>query len=1277
MSPLIDKEQLKTLTAEPRWATLVRADESLLSIRNWDRQLLRKPRVLVPIDVQALYVPEDSGEQFVRLPFATTTPDGQEPEPMPEPFDPGTRRPAGVHLHWAMPDSLLNGTLDDQIPGSDNRLSLPALPDRWVVLRQTIARGANRATVTGWVIDAATTTVTALSDWPAKDKAQPATGKTIASDQLTGTVGGALHWSGGYDAVANRFAFHDPLSDLETVAPDGVIGDFASYVVCGWWSSTNLDPLDVAKTRAGLYTRLGELQWRLTDDIEDRGESSAARNTKEKKQGKAGLSSAERYQPFPVDASAAVPFTSTSYFAAVGGLFAETASLLGATVTAEPYASLLHGSVHGVPVKGAVVADQRPSARAMSVAFGLHSDDLASVFASTGLDLATPDDRRDVERLVSGFTHDLLAGVGTTNGIFAIEEEEHGSAFSSRPGEPGPEERVLAPGTGDQLPGTRAARSTRAGKISDKVVQTLETELFWSTDRKIKTRSHSTDKLRYAREQRDIRKASTSTPPAVRRIQRPTPRYFEPMEPMLAIRGSKRNLRHRFDARRSPDGRLQCRWPAQVQTEIAGLTKGADLVSSFPMGGLPPEVATLVHSALILDPYIAPWRAEVASKATGLNATAVKNRMMAEVALRFNRDGSFGTDGVARSLKQDSSPYDTARLAAELNRFSLVAGVEPDPVSVTAWSQPWVPMWLEWEVELDTTDRLDGWQLGAVDLETADDSAPPPGTTRTITGRSPLHSGVAVSLGDAISNWLKVEDERDNEDRGEVDEAIEKQLADVAGAARGLDILAANLDSLHDALLGLPIGPYGVLQPRTEAGITRPIPVSVPELLVSGRLKVKNARMVDAFGRTRDLPVDKLIYPARDALGNDGVQWRPRILRPARWLFRFVDPADLTASAREATIDQVEPSLMINPVAGFILPDHIDEALEIFDTAGNPLGQLFHDPISGGVTWEIAPGRDGPPDAGPLYSLDSAQQVLGHMASAVVAKDAETRTCHSARPDEESCLSALLRAIDTTLWTVDTYAVLGSTHVAGLVGRPIAVVRATLRLDILTDLDELDLSDAEQRAAREQAYTDLADRAFPVRIGEITRDDDGVLGFFVDDDYSQFHVVDKVVRDAALDTGRGRGQLGLLGTTPQVPGVRSITHPYILAEDEIAVRPAQTLRLTLLMHPGARCHLSSGILPRKSLQLSRDWIYDGLAAIAPSARVGPVLINSDKVRLPLIASFGTEQLWTRRNGNYTWKDDPILAATQTALLPDRPATIEEGYIRIAPVKGGKDSENGG
>jgi hypothetical protein len=266
-------------------------------------------------------------------------------------------------------------------------------------------------------------------------------------------------------------------------------------------------------------------------------------------------------------------------------------------------------------------------------------------------------------------------------------------------------------------------------------------------------------------------------------------------------------------------------------------------------------------------------------------------------------------------------------------------------------------------------------------------------------------------------------------------------------------------------------------------------------------------------------------------------------------------------------------------------------------------------------------------------------------------------------------LSALLRAIDTTLWTVDSYAGLGSAHIAGLVGRPIAVVQATLRLDIRDDRAELDLTAPGAKAERRAAYAALADRAFPVRIGEITRDDDGLLAFFVDGDFSRCHVVDKVVRDSALDTGRGRGQLGLLGTTPQVPDEVPILHPYVVAEDQLLVRPGQTVRLTLLMHPGGKCNLTSGILPRKSLQLARDWIAPGLAAIAPSARIGPVLIDTDKVRLPLIASFGADQLWTRRDGNYAWKDDPILAATQTALLPHAPATVEEGYIRIAPLPG--------
>ena len=68
-------------------------------------------------------------------------------------------------------------------------------------------------------------------------------------------------------------------------------------------------------------------------------------------------------------------------------------------------------------------------------------------------------------------------------------------------------------------------------------------------------------------------------------VRRPTPRYFEPMEPMLAVRGGERSCGIALTDKRSPDGRLQCRWPSQVPVEIAGLVKGADLVAAFPPAG--------------------------------------------------------------------------------------------------------------------------------------------------------------------------------------------------------------------------------------------------------------------------------------------------------------------------------------------------------------------------------------------------------------------------------------------------------------------------------------------------------------------------------------------------------------------------------------------------------------------------------------------------------------------------------------------------------------------
>ena len=115
---------------------------------------------------------------------------------------------------------------------------------------------------------------------------------------------------------------------------------------------------------------------------------------------------------------------------------------------------------------------------------------------------------------------------------------------------------------------------------------------------------------------------------------------------------------------------------------------------------------------------------------------------------------------------------------------------------------------------------------------------------------------------------------------------------------------------------------------------------------------------------------------------------------------------------------------------------------------------------AGGVVWEIAPGRPGPPDAGPQFGLAGGRCRSGWFATGLVAADVKDRD--GPAPSAESALTAALRAIDTTLWTVDTFAGLGSEHIAGLVGRPIAVVRAQLWLELQPE-DLLDLSDPAAR----------------------------------------------------------------------------------------------------------------------------------------------------------------------------------------------------------------------
>ena len=1336
----ISPDVIREAVRGKRFLAADRAALDLTEIATWDRYLLRESRLLVPMDLQALYVPPDGTEPMVRLPMLVanvgTSPVTDPEAGLPDPFDAGQPRPGGVHLHWAMPDALLRGTFADRNDAGTNRLGLPALPDRFVVLRIVLPNGAVDPVLAGWVIEADRAVAVPLAQWAegnAASSSAAAAGAPIGRKDLTGTVGGGLAWSGVYDAVLNRFAFHDPLADIATAAPQGVDGDSAAYLVAGWWSEAALDPLDAARNDTSLHELLERLRWRLMYEWGDESATRAQQQQQDELRRSLGLQSGTRW-------SAARPVKAVSRGAAAAGPFVpvdktlivadtvKTASVFstdaGRRFVAPPWhlrSSLLHGTVYGVPVAGAVSVDRRPAAADVSVALGHHDDDLLAAFASAAG--ASPNERRSTERLIAAFTAQKVSELGSADGLVKLEEAEHAGAFVSLPSGSAGNDRYLqrvqtGGGGGLGIGRKRAAdvvglamQSAALGTVAKAPSQTpfargpaaagsaaITADLVFATKGKPTLIQAATAVINdLARS----RVGEVLAPTEARVVDRPAPRWTFPSEPMVALRGAARSLRHGHDGRGSADGKLTCRWPTHTITEISGLIAADRFIGSLGNGSVPGEALLLAREALLHDPYHDEWIAAAVAP-PGAGRTSVLSRLKAEAVLRFGADGTYDGTTVAlgpklqRSRRGSFSSRAAAQplepgvreqqtlLADEFRRFSLYKGADPDLVAVTTWAQPWVPLWLEWEVTVEGVDpaALAAWRLGAVDAEHSGSTID--GGTATLAGRALLTTGAAMTLHDAIDDWLLKEEALDKPGAGGglIDEATEKAYRALDTAVRDLDLVTAALDGVRTQLLGLPVRD-GLRRGNAAGTLVNPAPTAPPSMLLAGALRLKRARLLDAFGRTLALPsaaLDKAAVPTRAVLGASpgALAMPPRLLRPARWLFRLVEASTpVGAEGIEARVDQVDATLQVNPVAGFLLPDHLDESLEVFGIDGAPIGELLHEAVSGGVVWEIAAGREGPADAGPHHDLAPAQRALADFAAALVAADSGARAGLPLEQSglKESALSALLRAIDTTLWTVDSMATLGSEHVAGLVGRPIAVVRAQLRLGLMPPTD-IDLSNTARAAEWADAEQAAQRHAFAVRVGELARSDDGVLGFFVDDDYTRLRLVDKVIAATATAAGRSRGQLGQHAKASDIEVPDPIEHPYAIRTDEadtLLLHIGQTVTLTILMHPAGKVMLSSGLLPRKALALARDWVGKGLAAMAPSLRTGPVLVETDldaegQVRLPKVSVFGKDQNFLWRDTPATWRTDAILAATQTALMPDEPAALREGWIRVAPPK---------
>ncbi|MCA9686427.1 MAG: hypothetical protein KC457_29940, partial [Myxococcales bacterium] len=529
-------------------------------------------------------------------------------------------------------------------------------------------------------------------------------------------------------------------------------------------------------------------------------------------------------------------------------------------------------------------------------------------------------------------------------------------------------------------------------------------------------------------------------------------------------------------------------------------------------------------------------------------------------------------------------------------------GELPSIVAIKFKEPAWSPIMAEYRVSFEAPNNRNAevknfWSLGNVEHEPRN-NAMSGLETSVYEGRAFPTSAAAVTLANSIQDAVADSN----------NESLRQAAAAVAEDLENLDVMGFSVPNIDEKV--------------GEAFATH-----------SGRLRIEKVRLIDTFGQVR--MVDRLKVALDDweassrhsPLSSQRMLIRPRLPYLSQLHFRFMAAGgDLEREARP----------WLSPVCGYLMPDHVEHAIEVFDGDGVAIGQIRHrDKHDRHVVWDPAPGIE-PRLGDEASSIGNA--TLRGVVQGILRYNAALAESNSARDSaHESALDAMIRVIDTVQDTVDRQ-VGRSEFIATLVGRPVAVVRAEIRLD-----------------ARDNAATPLGVEA---RLGALTQSDDGLYGYFVDGDYSRFHPPHEAVRSHARPA--------IDDDDPEAT-VRAIDHEYVEPDPTVDLPLGVKVGLTLLMDPHAGVHATTGVLPRKRLLLERSHYEQALGKIAPTFHVGPVLLDPLTKAMPVPGLERYDWVWTRRErpaaGADGWSTSEVGLLPDSAVLPAQPLQVQEGWLR--------------
>jgi hypothetical protein len=425
----------------------------------------------------------------------------------------------------------------------------------------------------------------------------------------------------------------------------------------------------------------------------------------------------------------------------------------------------------------------------------------------------------------------------------------------------------------------------------------------------------------------------------------------------------------------------------------------------------------------------------------------------------------------------------------------------------------------------------------------------------------------------------------------------------------------------------------------------------------SGHLSLTRLWLVDTFGRIRRVIekedeehlADPSVHLGRSLKSSFAslAHLSPRLVQPARILLRWVSAED---NRQESLTD-----LHTSPICGWVVHNRLDRSLLVYAGDGSILGAVQAVSYPDGreaVRWSTMPLRPlaGAAAEGASVGADIRNPHLRGFVNGLIWLTPGHQPGTAYR-EFRGLLDRLEDAADLSLDH-------GLQPV--LIGRPLALVRASLRLELsgspLTDQGAQSLLRGEPGGV-----LPFLETSFSVRLGDRRLGGDGLIGYFVDD-----------------GTEATYGTLRLSGE--QKPGANTAAQVYLNAGSiiKLACAPDRSaVMLTLLLDPKAGVHVVSGILPTNQVSLPPSLVSAAISDLEVPFLVAPAL--GERLAVVEAKAAPGMPLPTSGHGEWRWvffpdhkspaQELPIMPEVRAASSLAAPMALYEGWLKYRPSKG--------